>query len=40
MLAATATKFSADDPLSGLVVGDAPDPAVPEDWTTVEVRAA
>jgi len=29
-----------DDPLSGLRVGDAPDPVAPEGWTTVSVRAA
>jgi len=29
-----------DDPLSGLRVGDAPDPVAPEGWTTVRVRAA
>ena len=40
MLAASAMRFSTDDPLSGLSVGDVPEPAVPDGWTTVEVRAA
>jgi NADPH:quinone reductase-like Zn-dependent oxidoreductase len=32
---------SADDPLSGLVVGERPDPELPgDDWTTVQVKAA
>jgi len=39
MLAATAQRFSPDDPLSGLVVGDLPEPEVPDGWTTVSVRA-
>ena len=40
MLSVYAEKFSSDDPLSGLVVGERPDPEVPEGWTTVSVRAA
>jgi NADPH:quinone reductase-like Zn-dependent oxidoreductase len=40
MFAVYADTFSTDDPLSGLVVGERPDPEVPEGWTTVEVRAA
>ena len=40
MLAVTATRFSTDDPLSGLEVGERPEPEVPEGWTTVTVRAA
>jgi NADPH:quinone reductase-like Zn-dependent oxidoreductase len=40
MLAVTATRFSSDDPLSALEVGDRPEPPVPDGWTTVEVRAA
>ena len=40
MLSIYAEKFSSDDPLSGLVVGERPDPEVPDGWTTVEVRAA
>ncbi len=44
MLSARVTAFSADDPLSGLAVGDAPAPELvadpPAGWTTVDVRAA
>src|SRR6201990_3271674 len=40
MFAVYAESFSADDPLSGLVVGERPDPDVPDGWTTVTVRAA
>jgi NADPH:quinone reductase-like Zn-dependent oxidoreductase len=40
MFAVYAESFSSDDPLAGLVVGERPEPEVPEDWTTVEVRAA
>ncbi len=40
MLAATCTSQSADDPLSGLTVGDRPDPEVPEGWARVTVKAA
>jgi NADPH:quinone reductase-like Zn-dependent oxidoreductase len=40
MLAVYAASISPDDPLSGLVVGDRPEPEVPPDWTTVTVRAA
>ncbi len=40
MLAAYASAIDPDDPLSGLVVGDRPDPEPPEGWTTVTVRAA
>lgn len=41
MLAVFAKSLSADDPLSGLEVGDRPEPSrVPEGWTRVEVRAA
>lgn len=40
MLAAYATGFSADDPLSCLEVGDRPEPEAREHWSTVEVRAA
>ena len=40
MFAVYAETFSASDPLSGLVVGDRPDPDVPDGWTTVTVRAA
>jgi NADPH:quinone reductase-like Zn-dependent oxidoreductase len=40
MFAVYAEKFSTDDPLSGLVLGDRPDPEVPDGWTTVQVKAA
>jgi len=40
MLAVTCTSQSADDPLSGLTVGERPDPTPPEGWVTVTVRAA
>jgi NADPH:quinone reductase-like Zn-dependent oxidoreductase len=40
MLAVYADKFSADDPLSALQVGERPDPDVPDGWTTVTVKAA
>ena len=40
MLAATAVSQSATDPLSGLVVGERPDPSVPDGWTTVRLRTA
>jgi len=34
------TRFSPDDPLAGLTVGEHPEPGAPEHWTTVDVRAA
>ncbi|MDQ6527488.1 zinc-binding dehydrogenase [Nocardioides sp. LHD-245] len=42
MLAVYADSFasSSDDPLTGLVVGERPDPVAPEGWTTVTVKAA
>lgn len=40
MLAVTCTSQSADEPLSGLTVGERPDPQVPEGWVRVTVRAA
>jgi NADPH:quinone reductase-like Zn-dependent oxidoreductase len=40
MFAVYAETFSKDDPLSGLVVGERPDPEVPDGWTTVTVKAA
>src|SRR4051812_28710197 len=40
MFAVYAESFSSDDPLSGLVVGERPEPDVPDGWTTVTVRAA
>src|SRR3954468_7179714 len=40
MLAAFAARFSADDPVSGLEVGDRPEPTAPGGWTTVTGTAA
>ncbi len=40
MFAVYAESFSSDDPLSGLVLGERPDPEVPDGWTTVQVKAA
>ena len=40
MFAVTAQSFSTDDPLSGLVLGERPEPEVPDGWTTVTVKAA
>jgi NADPH:quinone reductase-like Zn-dependent oxidoreductase len=40
MFAVYADKFSTDDPLSGLVVGERPDPEVPDGWAKVTVKAA
>ena len=40
MFAVYARSFSTDDPLSGLVVGEQPDPVVPEGWTTLTVKTA
>jgi len=40
MFAVYAESFSSDDPLSGLTVGERPDPEPGEGWTTVDVKAA
>ncbi|MEP9383706.1 zinc-binding dehydrogenase [Nocardioides cheoyonin] len=40
MFAVYAESFSTDDPLNGLVVGERPEPDVPDGWTTVSVKAA
>ena len=40
MLAVYADRFSKDDPLSALQVGERPEPEVPDGWTTVTVKAA
>jgi NADPH:quinone reductase-like Zn-dependent oxidoreductase len=40
MFAVYASSFSTDDPLSGLVVGERPEPEAPDGWTTVTVKAA
>ncbi|WP_131737699.1 zinc-binding dehydrogenase [Actinomadura roseirufa] len=39
MFAVTATQIDAEDPLTGLTLGERPDPEVPDGWTTVTVRA-
>jgi NADPH:quinone reductase-like Zn-dependent oxidoreductase len=39
MLAVTAARFDADDPLSGLETGERPEPQAPAGWTTVTVKA-
>ncbi len=40
MLAAYAARIDREDPLSGLEIGERPEPEVPEGWTSVTVRAA
>ncbi len=40
MLAAYAARFAPQDPLSALEVGERPEPAVPDGWVTVDVKAA
>jgi len=40
MFAVYARSMSREEPLSGLVVGERPEPQVPEGWTTVTVTAA
>ncbi len=40
MFSVYAESFSTDDPLSGLVVGERPEPDAPDGWTTVTVKAA
>ncbi len=40
MFAVYADSFSSDEPLNGLVVGERPDPDVPDGWTTVTVKAS
>src|SRR5690606_40142451 len=40
MFAARAIAIDAKDPLSGLAIGDGPEPHVPDDWAVVTVRAA
>ncbi|MBO0831590.1 MAG: zinc-binding dehydrogenase [Actinobacteria bacterium] len=40
MFAVTAARFDADNPLTGLELGERPEPAIPDGWTTVTVRAA
>ncbi len=40
MFAVYAESFSSDEPLNGLVVGERPDPEVPDGWTTVDVKSS
>jgi NADPH:quinone reductase-like Zn-dependent oxidoreductase len=40
MFAVYAESFSKQDPLSGLVVGERPEPEAPDGWTTVTVKAS
>jgi NADPH:quinone reductase-like Zn-dependent oxidoreductase len=40
MLAASAVRFDSDDLLAGLEVGERPEPAVPDGWVPVRLRAA
>ncbi|WP_283134048.1 zinc-binding dehydrogenase [Rhizohabitans arisaemae] len=40
MFAVTAVRTDAENPLSGLSLGEHPDPQVPEGWATVTVKAA
>ncbi|HXW45033.1 MAG TPA: zinc-binding dehydrogenase [Streptosporangiaceae bacterium] len=40
MFAVTAARFDAENPLSGLELGEHEEPVVPDGWTTVSVRAA
>ncbi len=40
MFAVYAESFSPESPVDGLVVGERPDPEVPEGWTTITVKAA
>ncbi len=40
MFAVYAESFSPDEPLSGLTVGERPEPEAPDGWVTVQVRAA
>src|SRR5919107_4615255 len=40
MRAAFASAIKPDEPLAALTVGDLPDPAQPDGWVTVDVRAS
>ncbi|HCU51571.1 MAG TPA: Zn-dependent oxidoreductase, partial [Micromonosporaceae bacterium] len=40
MRAIYAESINPDDPLTGLVIGEQPEPQVPEGWTTVRVKAS
>ncbi len=39
MFAASAVSFSPEDPLSGLRLGEHPEPVVPDGWVVIDVRA-
>ena len=40
MFAVTAARIDPDDPLSGMDLGERPDPVAPDGWATVTVKAA
>ena len=40
MFAVTAARFDAENPISGLELGEHADPVAPDGWTTVKVKAA
>jgi len=40
VLAASASALSREDPLSGLTIGEAPEPSTRDGWTTITVKAA
>ncbi len=40
MFAVTAARINTDDPLSGMDLGERPDPVAPDGWATVTVKAA
>ncbi len=40
MFAVTATRIDPENPLTGLTLGQRPEPEVPDDWTVVTVKAA
>ncbi len=40
MFAVSAARIDPDQPLTGLELGERPEPVVPDGWTTVQVRAA
>ena len=40
MFAVTAARISPDDPLAALELGDRPEPALPDGWAAVTVKAA
>jgi NADPH:quinone reductase-like Zn-dependent oxidoreductase len=40
VLAVFASETNREDPLRGLQIGDRPEPEVPDDWTTITVKAA